>query len=634
MNPTDFNVLEKITKPGGFEFDLREAFRKLATSQFGGNPGRGFCELIQNAIDSYPLTIPLQERKAEIRTSENAISIRDCGEGMPIERINLLATLGGTDKEYCADKIGKFGMGFFSIFNPKLQTKKVVVRTRCDSSIVVLEFILDQAEPTALPKLRTKLVREGEKTWHGSEITIEFRSPAAVETCLLEAKRFVRFFPCPVFINGELFVGTIWEEARKRNARFFEDGGRHGFLETKAHCHKIALLCKYEPILELSAGHFSTGGQQPTGDLRDFKRRGVPFVPGTFTLVNDNRLNVTVSRDSVMMDEAYRALVQTVAAVHTEELREILRQDPASHLIPPNQFVFAREILHDFMRPRSNGLDPLRQAIAQLADAPVYRLAGKVEPVSLRFIWARRSPDKPVFFSPRGLNSTWLGGAFEHDFIVLPPNHAVMNGGNGLYGELFSEIFRDTVNLDTIRENRNLIRELVQRGIVQPELLSPKCQMMGTWEATAEEQRFLAEVNEILALAEVKRLVQEILHLSASPARAVLFAVQDEGVVVATGLFGEDGRPFDPESDAAKPENAQRELKLGLMRTHPLIRHLIESIDSHRAFYALSFLAHQLVDCQRMLVPNSSFRNWLIGRLGRELRAMMLNLLVAEPPEG
>jgi len=92
MMPADFNVLEQITKPHGFEFNLHEAFRKLATSQFGGNPGRGFCELIQNAIDSYPLNVPLPERKVEIRTSPEKISIRDEGEGMTIERLNLLAT--------------------------------------------------------------------------------------------------------------------------------------------------------------------------------------------------------------------------------------------------------------------------------------------------------------------------------------------------------------------------------------------------------------------------------------------------------------------------------------------------------------------------------------------------------------
>ena len=70
MNPADFTVLETITKLQGVEFDLKEAFRKLATSQFGGNPGRGFCELIQNAIDSYPSTVPLREKKIAIRTSD------------------------------------------------------------------------------------------------------------------------------------------------------------------------------------------------------------------------------------------------------------------------------------------------------------------------------------------------------------------------------------------------------------------------------------------------------------------------------------------------------------------------------------------------------------------------------------
>ncbi len=74
--------------PNGLEIDLDEGFVKLTERQFGGNPGRAFSELIQNAIDSYPNGTSWEERMGEISTGPNWISIADYGEGMSTDRLN------------------------------------------------------------------------------------------------------------------------------------------------------------------------------------------------------------------------------------------------------------------------------------------------------------------------------------------------------------------------------------------------------------------------------------------------------------------------------------------------------------------------------------------------------------------
>lgn len=88
-------IIKEITLSQGMEIDVSEAWRKLISSQFGGSPGRGFGELIQNFLDSYPASTPWEERRGEIRTTKNEIILVDFGEGMNRQRLKLMLTLGG-----------------------------------------------------------------------------------------------------------------------------------------------------------------------------------------------------------------------------------------------------------------------------------------------------------------------------------------------------------------------------------------------------------------------------------------------------------------------------------------------------------------------------------------------------------
>ncbi len=128
-----FDVIEF---PHGLDVDLDEGWPKLIARQFGGDPGRGFCELIQNAIDSYPAGMDWSDRLVHIASGPYRLAITDWGEGLSRERLRLLTTLGGTDKAGDASRIGQFGIGFFAIFNPALGTRRVTVTTRCEGHTV------------------------------------------------------------------------------------------------------------------------------------------------------------------------------------------------------------------------------------------------------------------------------------------------------------------------------------------------------------------------------------------------------------------------------------------------------------------------------------------------------------------
>ena len=632
-------IVETINKPHGFDFDLEESYRKLISSQFGGDPARGFCELIQNAIDSFPSSTPFEERRIDIATGEDFIRIADRGEGMSMERLNLLTTLGGTDKHDDPDKIGTFGIGFFSIFNPRLHTKSVCVRTRCGKQGVQLDFLVDEDAPSRPPRIEAQALNT-RKMETGSDITVTFRNPYSVNRCLMEAERFMKYFPCKVFINGTPYSGSVWNRAEETDAQFFKDGPCHGFVNSNSSKHSVTLLCKYEHIMDISVAALSTGGHNMTWDLQDYRQRKIPYVPNTSTLVNHNGMHVTVSRDSILMDREYNRVADVVAKAHLLELEKELKKDtPDQTLILANQFVLASDIRAFLTRKGSRPQDDLLDKVARLlAEAKVYRLDGQRELVSLAEIEKKRTPGLPVFFSPREKNIKWLAGAFRHDFVVLPPRTGFQPDENTFYELLFSDTLGYAVNLDTVRDHPRIIEDLVDRGLVQREHLSPKCQIVGSRDLNPEEKRLLNEIDEILLDKGVKKAIEKRLHLRPGTITTAFFDLDGKDVTVATGLFEKDGSAFDNlnqtgDADASRPTD-KKSLSLGLMRSHPIIEHITQVDAPHRAYYAVTFLVNELTNCQKMLVPYSPFRHWIAHELARDIRRALVARLLGDNKSG
>jgi hypothetical protein len=574
----------------------------------------------------------------------------------------LLATLGGTDKAGDCSKIGRFGIGFFSIFNPALGTRRVRVLTRCEGQTVELAF--DVPEADQLPVISPK-VTEGFAHSFSTLIEVTFANAISPRKCVDYARRSLEYYPCKAKVNGQPHR-SIWDAARDRKGVvFFRDGQCDGFIERSDTFSGVKVLCKYELVGEYDLRSLLAGSGNAYG-FGPFYGKDMPYDDTVAVTINVVNLSVTVSRDSFMLDGAYWGMVAVLRTVMATHLLKRLRKRTNTELIRINQFIL-RDVLARSLREESQPSDRNSPAMTELtellAEAKVYRLSGRPERVSLADIYRSRTEGLPVFFSPRQTNIRWLGGDFKHDFVVLTPPCRLGDGGPDFYDKLFEKVFDDVVNLDTIPHDERKIAELAAKGIIAKDTLSPNYTFRGRRGLTEQERVFLDEIDELLADRGIQSAITRHLHLPVPRITTGFIDVRENEYTIATGLFDEHGNALGENQDDASTEEAEVEteqdqdetlpefsnlpadtkreraslrghpIHLGLRRDHPFIDKLIESDDPHRPHYALTFLAHELALCQKRLVPFSPHYHWVKEQMAADMRRALLSQLTGEEAE-
>ena len=98
---------------------------------------------------------------------------------------------------------------------------------------------------------------------------------------------------------------------------------------------------------------------------------------------------------------------------------------------------------------------------------------------------------------------------------------------------------------------------------------------------------------------------------------------------MVTNFIGRD----EDEAIAHAPQSSV-ELLVGLNAENPLMEALIPNNDPHRAYYALTLLAHELTKCQHMLTPQTPFYHVVKDRLANDMRRAMMERLLVEGETG
>jgi hypothetical protein len=632
------DILEQFQLANGLEVDVDEGYPKIISSQFGGSPGRGFQELIQNQIDSYPSHVPMEERKGEILTGDKMISITDFGTGLTLNKLKLLITLGGTDKSNDQSKIGMFGIGFFSIFNPLLHTRKVIVTTKCEGQVV--ELTLTVIHPEKRPMINVRLLDR--KIKFSTRIEVHFDCRYSVQKCLRYAKKSLKYYPCEVTINGKAFE-SVWEIARQKGLTIYEDNLVSGFIDY-GHCDYIEVLCKYEYIVTVPISAFPNGGHNYAQDLRDFALKEMPYISGLHAIINNNILRLTISRDSYYLDYYFELSVSLLRKMIMEKLAESLSGCFDNQLILANQYIFAHKIKKFLEDPEnfSCGDKTTKSVIKSLSEAPVYRLKDKYELVSLLDIKKMRTENLPLFYSEGCKNLRWLGGEFKHDFIVIPEACTAHRGAPDFYRKIFTAIFNDVVDLNAIQGDNKKIMELVERKIVNKSALTPLCKFVGETKLEKEQVELLIEINKILTNNVVKEAISENIGIDLGNIKATFFKVKEEGAYISTGLFKHTGEPLSEDfitnfTKLKSEENdddfrINTDILLGLRLNHPFIDYLVESKNKHKAYYTLTYIAHELALCQKLLVPYSPFYHFVKEKTATAMRKALIHQMLSENP--
>ena len=255
-------------------------------------------ELVQNSLDAGAGAITLAVRA---RGAELEVEVTDDGEGMDRATIEgCLLTLFRSSKEHDLTKIGKFGVGFVSLF--AVHPRAVVVDTARDG--VHHRVVFD-------PQRRYTLL-EVDEPFEGTSVVLRIPTEGPARAALAEELRaalwgWCRFARAELWLEGE---GPGWSWPRQRVSAPFEvDAPVTIFVE--------------EPGLRASLG---LSGARPS--LAAWVNRGLillegpeDLVPGVAFRVEAAGLEHTLTRDNVVRDAAHAAIVARVRALAEGPLR-------------------------------------------------------------------------------------------------------------------------------------------------------------------------------------------------------------------------------------------------------------------------------------------------------------------------
>ena len=305
---------------------IEEVFENLV-EQFS-DPFTFYRELIQNAMDAgsnqVDVTIEYQSDREMV-----AIVVKDSGEGMNEAIISdQLTRFFSSTKEQDLTKIGKFGIGFASIF--AIRPELVVIDTGRDGEFWRVAF----DGTTAFKMLRLTEPVEG--------TTIKLFKPLAA----LELDHFIersretiafwcRYSDTEVNFNGEA-INLPLDVDSVCQAHHEQPG--------------TTVVVGFTSESPAAFGMYNRGLTLKEGFQDNF--------PGITFRIKSHYLEHTLTRDNVLMDENYRKAMQIVERVIAENLmeqlflrvEELLRDYPVRQLEFEELFEAAARVLSDWRK--------------------------------------------------------------------------------------------------------------------------------------------------------------------------------------------------------------------------------------------------------------------------------------------
>lgn len=265
-----------------------EVFQNLV-DQFS-DPFTCLRELVQNAMDAGTETIEVKTRYLD-DPGGVMLEIRDFGAGMTRDIIDTkLTRLFASDKENDLTKIGKFGIGFVSVFS--LKPELVTVDTGRDGEFWRIAF--DGGTDFALFHLHEPLEGTAVRLY---KLMAQEETEAFTERCRRTLCQWCRHSATTITFNGEAINCDLVVDSAVR-------------IDVKTPLGRFNLgVCPGHPY---TYGFYNSGLTLVEGEQDE--------VPGVTYKVLSNHLEHTLTRDAVIKDENYAKVMTTLQGLIKDEL--------------------------------------------------------------------------------------------------------------------------------------------------------------------------------------------------------------------------------------------------------------------------------------------------------------------------
>ena len=281
-----------------------------------------YRELIQNAIDagSNRVDVSLDYVPGPAGAQGLAIiRVEDDGSGMDSDIIdNYLLVLFKSSKENDLTKIGKFGVGFLSVFALKPSLVRVYTAKNMQS------WRLDFPDYRSYNKYRMPDPRDGTLVEIHKRMSQEEYS-ALSEKSLETVRYWCRHAETRIFFTDRESAGL----ALAVNEPFTLPGGES--LRYKEEGTEVVMAFSAPEAVGIPGGVSYTGSDKP---FFGFYNRGLTlkegrrvFIPGVEFKIKSRYLEHTITRDNVMEDANYRKAMEIIKRLASRDLLKKLRPE-------------------------------------------------------------------------------------------------------------------------------------------------------------------------------------------------------------------------------------------------------------------------------------------------------------------
>lgn len=327
-------------------------------------------ELVQNGIDAGATTLDVRvERSSDGMAS---VTVTDDGCGMTMEVIEeALLVLFRSTKDTDATKIGKYGVGFMSVF--AIEPTEVTVDTRRDGRALRVRLFPDHTY---------EIEQAGQREGSGTSVTLWKPLPAEDfepfwQKVAASLHRWCRHAEIPITL-------TVHDEGARipeRSARADSPFDVRAVLSVRQRWDDMEIVVG--PIAVSGALSPSGSGEDETSPFAGFYNRGLTLHETTMALrdglshvrvkVNSSRLCHTLSRDDVRRDQAFHLALSRAERLASVDLRAAVLREVAKEAEAPGA---ASQRLADLLEIAT--LAPISATLSEI----VVPLAHPIEGVS------------------------------------------------------------------------------------------------------------------------------------------------------------------------------------------------------------------------------------------------------------